>query len=194
MSIFIKNHKKLVVFLIIVLFLIYWFSLRSIVYGKVENIKVIKYIEDGSSEDLINDKLQYDRCVGPSWGVSEEEFENIKEDPENYKMVCFGYKLNNYSLTRNLNDIYARPFFSKEFEKLVIGYDQICDGEYPQSIEKGLTGYGPVKAVLIKCDGKSDEEIMELAKKTSFLVTGVGTGDFGLLDIGYSVNWCSSME
>ena len=35
MRIFIRNHKKLVVFLIIVLFLIYWFSLRSIVYGKV---------------------------------------------------------------------------------------------------------------------------------------------------------------
>ena len=142
MRIFIRNHKKLVVFLIIVLFLIYWFSLRSIVYGKVENIKVIKYIEDGSSEDLINDLLQYDRYVGPSWGVSEEEFEKIKEDPENHKMVCFSYKLNNYSLTRTLNDIYARPFFSKEFEKLVIGYNQNgSDGEYPQSIEKGLTGY-----------------------------------------------------
>lgn len=107
-------------------------------------------------------------------GMSEDNISDIKEHMNDYKLLIIPVDVINRSFIYDFNKITTDVNFNSKLEKSVICYNQGLEGDcmtgatYVYSIGKDCF----FKHVVIKTDGKTDDELIKLAKKTKFTIHG----------------------
>ena len=162
--------------IILVLFIIlYRIFIRDIIFADIVNIEVQSLTQ--SDVEAMESYYRYDM------ELNDNQVKDIVNKPFDYKFMKYEFSLRNVSKSKRASFIGIKPLFTKDMKKNVVGFTE-KDGESPISIYP-LKKFDYIKYVLIKINGYTDGELVELAKKDKFLVTGF-TGNM-FIDIGYNL-------
>lgn len=175
-----KKNKLIIgalaaILIVILVVSVYRIFFRKVIDAEINNVSIIS-LDTSYLETL---KTNYIK----QYGISEEIGERVVKNPSEYRLVEYSFLLKNISEKKRAQLIKLSPEFPKEMKKIVIGYSKIDDGEAPISLEPTETlEYN--KDILVKVDGKSENDIIKIAKGVKFNVTGI-TGNW-IFDIGYN--------
>lgn len=173
------NIKVIVLGIIILLFLlvVYRVFIHVVIDAKIVSIEVLALQKD----DI--DSIKGQTSTKDELGLSDSQVKEIIDNPSEFRYVVYKFSLKNTSNNTSIDYINIKPLFSKEMINNVVGYKKV-DGVSPILIPpNGKYEHFP-KSVLVKRNGKTDEELRAIAKKDAFIVSGI-TGD-NVIDIGYN--------
>jgi len=173
-----KKNNKRKIFLLIV-FLVIIIGTMGIVYVHLVSKNIEVKFKDVTVESLQNNsKYGFEDYFNENynkWAISTNEYENMVNNPSYYRVVSYELNVTNNTKFIKLYADNCTPTLGYEIQNLIVGYyDSYVYREFPDSYEpNGLTRKRYVN-IIVKCNGKTDEEIIESAKKSSFLFTGHG--------------------
>lgn len=156
--------KTIVVSIIIVLvcIVVYRTLFRTVIEVKFNEVSIEPLIGSGS-ESHINESAHTD------FEVSEIQAEEIREHPNEYKLLLYRFEIKNVSENLGMG-VNVKPAFSKDIKKYVVGY-QTVDYIAPIVIE-AKHEFSMNQVVIVKTNGLSDEEFIKLAKEDKFYISG----------------------
>lgn len=153
-----KSTVLLVVLGFILIIIISLFFIKNI-SARVTQINV---------EEINNSSKEYYLSLG----ASEQVAKDIVTNPKKYKNIVYKIDMKNKSLIMPVHFITITPKFSQEQSKYVIGYEKGPDGVVPISISaRNNLIYS--KSIIVKTNGLSDKELVDLAKQNEFTIEGV---------------------
>ena len=167
------DKKKWIILLVLFLLLLCMTLYRTI-FRKVLHVNL--------SDITIENKNYFNKYYEVELGLEKYLVEDILSNPDKYKFVYYVFDVKNISKSLRAFNLNIKPIFEDEFKKKVIWYNKHV-GVAPIAVDPQKERNGIKLKMLVRTEKYSNEEIINLAKKVRFKVTGI-TGS-SLLNIGY---------
>ncbi|OCA96895.1 hypothetical protein [Clostridium beijerinckii] len=138
-----------IIIIVIISLLVYRFNSRKILYGYMNNVRI-------SNVGAIN------------YSIPKEKRGKISQNLNEYAYMYYGFVVSNTSEKFKAENINFEPQFADEMKDNVVWYDS-TDDVYPgqSTLENKKVGECE-RIVLVKRNGYTDDELINMAKKDKF--------------------------
>ena len=172
---FIKSHIKHIIILIIVAYIFYYYfiSIKYITSTTVEKPRIYTITIEKLQNEVksINSQLTIKDVFN---NLTDDIIDDIRSNPSDYRLVIVPFKFENKSKHRSIYDIKIEPHFSEKLKSNLIAYQDIIEINGSSS-----NVYVPEKSydycckeIILKSNGKSDEELLKEIEETKYDVYG----------------------
>lgn len=172
---FIKSHIKHIIILIIVAYIFYYYfiSIKYITSTTVEKPSMypisIKQLED--QVKCIDSRLTIKDVFN---NLTDDIIDDIRNNPSDYRLVDVTFKFENKSKHRAIYQVKLEPHFSKKLEDNLISYQDTLElNGAAAPVHAAPKSYDcSYKEIILKSNGKSDEELLKEIEETKYDVYG----------------------
>lgn len=168
----IKNIYKfigIVIFCILTIIIGARFYLKNILTCQITEISVDNILEYPGGTMTVDDFLS---GFSQDFGLDENDENNIRLDPQKYKIVCVNCDIKNKSNLISLSNIGITAKYNNNLSKIIVGkLDTIQSDDTPLMIQS-KDNYDARFQFIVKSNDKNDK-ILEYVNKSSFTLDGV---------------------
>lgn len=106
------------------------------------------------------------------YNLNASNYNDIKLDPQKYKMIHISYNINNKSKLLGLYDINIEGVFNNAVSNIIIGkINSQQSDDSPQKV-KPMEKENSRFQFIVNANGKSDQEILDYVKESKFKLVG----------------------
>lgn len=157
----------IIIIIVIIPLLVYRINSRKILYGYMNNVRI-------GAVGAIN------------YGMPKEKRDQISQNLDEYAYIYYGFVISNTSDKFKAEDIRFEPQFAGDMKNNVVWYDSNEDVYLGQSRLEAEKSVKREKAILVKRNGYTDDELIDMAKKDKFeMIYWSSEGD-SILSMGKS--------